>query len=54
MLALFLNYFTLILGGMVAHSLVRFAVNISSFLVWMESVPPHFNDIYQANLAGTS
>ncbi|XP_065635520.1 uncharacterized protein LOC136070080 [Quercus suber] len=37
-----------------AHNLARFAVNISSFLVWMESVPSHFNDIYQADLAGFS
>ena len=41
-------------GNKLAHSLARFAVNISSFLVWMESVSSHFNDVYQADLAGIS
>ena len=37
-----------------AHSLARFAINTSSFFVWMESVPPPFNNIYKADLASIS
>ena len=28
-------------GNKVTHSLVRYAIEISDFVVWMEDVPPH-------------
>ena len=33
-------------GNKLAHSLVRFAINVCNFLAWMEFVLPHFNDIF--------
>ncbi|XP_030936275.1 uncharacterized protein LOC115961430 [Quercus lobata] len=37
-----------------AHSLARYALGILDFLVWMENVPPQFQDILQADLLGLS
>ena len=41
-------------GNKLAHSFVRYAVNVSSFLVWSESIPPIFSTVFQANLASFS
>ena len=38
----------------VAHSLSRYALTISDFIVWMESVPPQVASVYQADLSGLS
>ena len=37
-------------GNCVAHSLTRYAIDISNFLVWMEDVPPHLQSVLQADL----
>ncbi|KAL0000944.1 hypothetical protein SO802_014725 [Lithocarpus litseifolius] len=37
-----------------AHSLAKFASNISDFQVWMEDVPPQLSHVIQADLAGFS
>ena len=34
-----------------AYNLVRYAINISNFLVWMKDVPPQFAIVLQADLA---
>ena len=41
-------------GNKLAHSLARCVVNVSSFLVWSESIPPIFSTVFQANLASFS
>lgn len=41
-------------GNKVTHSLARFAVNVSNFLVWMEDVPLQFLSVLQVDLAGFS
>ena len=38
----------------VIHSLARYAVHISNFLVWIEDVPPQILSIVQADLASFS
>ena len=38
----------------VAHSLSRYAITISNFIVWMEFVPPQVASVYQADLFGLS
>ena len=52
-----MNYYTLNSqtkrdGNQVAYSLVRYAIDILNFLVWMENVPPQIHPILQANLIG--
>ena len=39
-------------GNSLAHSLVRYAVSIPDFLVWMEDVPSKFFSVLQTNLSG--
>ena len=39
-------------GNVIAHSLARYAIDNSDFLVWMEDVPPQFHFILQADLDG--
>ena len=41
-------------GNSLAHSLVRYAVDILDFLVWMEDVSPQFYYILQTNLSDFS
>ena len=36
----------------IAYSLVRHAINVLDFLVWMEEVPPQFSHVLEADLAG--
>ena len=36
-----------------AHSLVRTAIHVSDYVVWMEYVPPFSYNVFQANLTGT-
>ena len=38
-------------GNMVTHNLVRYARNVSNFVVWMEDAPPHIYNVAQANFA---
>ena len=35
-----------------AHSLARYAIGIPDFLVWMDEVPPQFQNVLQANSLG--
>ena len=37
-------------GNQVVHSLVRYAIDIPYFLVWMEHVPPQIHSVLQADL----
>ena len=37
-------------GNYVTHSLARYAIGISDFLVWMENVPPHIQSVLQLDL----
>ena len=37
-----------------AHSLARHATNVSYYAVWIESVPPQFNAVFQVDLATVS
>ena len=30
----------------IAHKLARHAINVSSFVIWMESIPPNFFDVF--------
>ena len=41
-------------GNKVAHKLVRHALYISDFLVWMEDVPPLISSVVQDDIAGFS
>ena len=41
-------------GNSLAHSLVRYAVDILDFLVWMEDVSPQFYYILQTDLSDFS
>ena len=41
-------------GNSLAHSLVRYAVGIPDFLVWMEDVPPQFYYVLQTDLSDFS
>ena len=38
-------------GNKLAHSLARHATNVSYYAVWMKSIPPQFNAVFQADLA---
>ena len=38
-------------GNKVAHSLARYVLHISSFVVWMEHVPQQVYPVLQADLA---
>ena len=35
----------------VVHSLAKYVVHISDFIVWMDDVPPQFLNVIQADLA---
>ena len=37
---------------MVAHSLTRYAINVSNYIVWMEDAPSQTLKVIQADLAG--
>ena len=39
-------------GNKVAHSLVRYAIEILDFVVWMEDVPPHLLSVVQVDIVG--
>ena len=41
-------------GNKFDHKLARHAINVSSFVVWMESIPLNFFDVFQADLASVS
>ena len=41
-------------GNSLAHSLIRYAVDILDFLVCMEDVPSQFYSVFQADLSGFS
>ena len=41
-------------GNKVAHSLARYSIYISDFLVWMETVPPPLVSLVLADMAGIS
>ena len=37
---------------MVAHSLTRYAINVSNYIVWMEDAPSQTLNVIQADLVG--
>ena len=37
-----------------AHNLVKYAIDISDFIIWMEDVPPHVSTVLQADLVKLS
>ena len=57
MLGFLINYFYSHVkreGNKVAHSLARYSIYISDFLVWMETVPPPLVSLVLADMAGIS
>ena len=40
--------------NVLAHNLARHAAGIPDLLVWMEDIPSHFHDVFQADLLGLS
>ena len=39
-------------GNSVAHSLSKYAIDISNFLVWIEDIPTQFHAVFQIDLEG--
>ena len=39
-------------GNKIAHSLARYAIEISNFVVWMKDVSPHLFSVVQADIVG--